>query len=156
MKHPILNAACALLLAGSSAWAEIYETTDSEGNKVFTDSPTGAAKIVDLPEANTADGVEVPPAPPAAPAAPARSAIPAAGPQGSRSVDDDDDVYIIGNQYNERVEEEVAREHRNEVLEGEPRHEVLEGETPRENIEREALRHKEHPVATPHRAVNRR
>ena len=39
MKSIATKVACVLLLASGSAWAEIYETTDSEGNKVFTDSP---------------------------------------------------------------------------------------------------------------------
>lgn len=45
----------ALALHGT-AWAQIYETKDAEGNVEFTDSPpTEGAEVVDLPETNVAD-----------------------------------------------------------------------------------------------------
>ena len=164
MKSIAIKVACVLLLASGSAWAEIYETTDSEGNKVFTDSPTGAAEVVDLPKANIADSVEPAPVPPASPARTATK--PAAGNTGEIG---DDGVYIIGDQHNERLEENVARERRHEVLEGERPKEVLDGEAPREVLDAEhrvegadaeAVRKKEGAaegaVARPHRAVHHR
>lgn len=40
----------------NTAWAEIYETTDAEGNPEFSDSPPDAdAEVVDLPKTNLAD-----------------------------------------------------------------------------------------------------
>mgnify|MGYP003667587786 FL=1 len=54
----------ALALTGT-AWAEIYETTDAQGNPVFSDSPgKEGAHVVDLPQTNVAD------APPDIPQAP--------------------------------------------------------------------------------------
>lgn len=48
---------CLVALAlHSTAWAQIYETKDAEGNVEFTDSPaTEGAEVVDLPETNLAD-----------------------------------------------------------------------------------------------------
>ena len=48
---------CLVALAlHSTAWAQIYETKDAEGNVEFTDAPsTEGAEVVDLPETNLAD-----------------------------------------------------------------------------------------------------
>lgn len=48
---------CLVALAlHSTAWAEIYETTDAEGNPDFTDSPPDAdAEVINLPETNVID-----------------------------------------------------------------------------------------------------
>jgi hypothetical protein len=44
------------LILHSTAWAQIYETKDAEGNVEFTDSPaTEGAEVVDLPKTNLAD-----------------------------------------------------------------------------------------------------
>ena len=44
------------LLLHSAAWAEIYETTDAEGNVEFTDSPPDeGSEVVDLQQTNIAD-----------------------------------------------------------------------------------------------------
>ena len=159
MNSIVRKLTCVLLLASCSAWAEIYETTDSEGNKVFTDTPTEAAEVVDLPEANIADSVKPAPTPPTRPASPARTTTtPAAGHSGKV---DDDGVYIIGNERNERVEEKVARERRHNVLDGEAPKEVLDAGHRAEGADAEALRQKEGgatkgAVARPHRAVPHR
>jgi Domain of unknown function (DUF4124) len=48
----------ALALHGT-AWAEIYETTDAQGNPDFTDSPPDAGtEVVNLPETNVIDAPE--------------------------------------------------------------------------------------------------
>ena len=151
MKSMVTKVTCVLLLASGSAWAEIYETTDSKGNKVFTDTPTEAAEVVDLPKANIADSVEPAPAPPASPAR--TPTAPAAGPSGNV---DEDGIYIIGNERNERVEEKVARERRHDVLDGEAPREVLDAGHRAEGADAEALRHQEGAVARPHRAVPHR
>jgi hypothetical protein len=142
-----ISTVLAVVLSGG-ALAEIYETTDSEGNKVFTDTPPSSdAKVVDLPEANIADSVE----PAAQPEAGKR---PAAGQQQEQGEYDDNGVYIIGDADNEEKRREVLEgEPRKEVLEAEQRHEVLDAETPRESGEAEALRHKDRAVeSAPHRA----
>ena len=48
---------CLLALAlNSAAWAEIYETTDAQGNPVFTDSPPSPnAEVIDLQQTNIID-----------------------------------------------------------------------------------------------------
>ena len=48
---------CLLAMAlHSTTWAQVYETTDAEGNPEFTDSPpTENAEVVDLQETNLAD-----------------------------------------------------------------------------------------------------
>jgi hypothetical protein len=156
MRQAIFISTVLAVVLSCGALAEIYETTDSEGNKVFTDTPPSSdAKVVDLPEANIAESVE----PAAQPEAGQR---PAAGQQQEQGEYDDDGVYIIGDADNERLESKIAREKRREVLEGEPRkevleaeqrHEVLDAETPRESGEAEALRHKDRAVeSAPHRA----
>ena len=125
MKQRIFSAILLTALAHSSAWAEIYETTDSEGNKVFSDTPTSDAKVVDVQEATIADAVEPGPEPTPAPQ-PAGGGQAAGNSQGAQS--QDDGVYIIGDSRNERLEEEIARERRHEVLEGEKPKEVLEAD----------------------------
>jgi hypothetical protein len=48
---------CLVALAlHSAAWAEIYETTDAQGNTEFTDSPADeGAEVVELQQTNLAD-----------------------------------------------------------------------------------------------------
>ena len=143
MKQHIFSAILVTALAHSSAWAEIYETTDSEGNKVFTDTPTSEAEIVNVPEANVADAVEPRPTETPSPR-PAAGAQPNGNSEGSQ--EHDDGVYIIGDSRNEQLEEEIARERRHDVLEGEKPHEVLDAEKPG------AVERIEHGAPAPHRA----
>ncbi len=42
------------------ASAQVYKSTDAEGNVVFSDTPTQGGEEVKIPEANVADPVEVP------------------------------------------------------------------------------------------------
>ena len=143
MRQGIISAALLAALACGSALAEIYETTDSEGNKVFTDTPTSDANVVDVQEANIADAVEPGPEPTPAPK-PAGGSQATGNSQGAQS--QDDGVYIIGDSRNERLEEEIAREKRHEVLEGEKPKEVLEAGHPG------AVERVEHGAPVPHRA----
>ena len=41
--------------------AQVYQSTDSEGNVSYSDQPTEGSKPVDVPEPNVGDSVEVPP-----------------------------------------------------------------------------------------------
>ena len=135
----------------SGTWAQIYETTDEHGNKVFSDTPTSGAEVVDLPEANIADSVEPAPRPEkdAAPAAPQTSTAQQPYRQGTQGLGNDDDQYIIADTYEDRLEEKEARERRHEVLDADRPHEVLEADPPRDMRQAEQLKHK---AATPHRA----
>jgi hypothetical protein len=58
-----------LLLWGLSctAFAQVYKSTDAEGNVVFSDTPVEGGEEVNIPETNVADPVEVPAYVPPAP-----------------------------------------------------------------------------------------
>jgi hypothetical protein len=115
MKFPITSLACGLALVLSAAvQAEIYESTDSQGNPVFTDTPTPGAEKVDLPQGNIADSVDMPP--------PASKAV--ASPSQPPSAEDPDNVVVIHDSRSERPEDELSEGRRDEVLDAEPRHEV--------------------------------
>jgi len=62
---------CATLLSSMvlsmGTVAQVYETTDEEGNVSFSDTPTPGAEKVDIHNTNTAESVEVRPYTPAAP-----------------------------------------------------------------------------------------
>jgi hypothetical protein len=45
------------------AGAQVYQSTDEQGNPVFSDSPTPGSEAVEVPEPNLGDAVEVPPPP---------------------------------------------------------------------------------------------
>lgn len=107
------------VLLSYAAQAEIYETTDAQGNKVFTDSPNEGAELVDLPDANIADSVKPMPRPEPGPET-SVSRPPPAQPA--------DQITIIGNDDYDRLESRIAREKRREILDGEPRREVGDGE----------------------------
>ena len=51
-----------LLLRGSScaAFAQVYESTDAEGNKSFSDTPSAGSQEIIIPETNTGNAVKVP------------------------------------------------------------------------------------------------
>ncbi|MFA9421617.1 MAG: DUF4124 domain-containing protein [Gammaproteobacteria bacterium] len=51
-----------LLLLGSSctAFAQVYQSTDSEGNTSFSDTPSAGSQEIIIPETNTGDAVKVP------------------------------------------------------------------------------------------------
>jgi hypothetical protein len=57
MRYLELFAGCLVALAvQSTAWAQIYETTDAQGNPVFTDSPpSSGAEAIDLQQTNIID-----------------------------------------------------------------------------------------------------
>ena len=51
-----------LLLLGSSCtvFAQVYQSTDSEGNTSFSDTPSAGSQEIIIPETNTGDAVKVP------------------------------------------------------------------------------------------------
>ena len=57
MRHlKTLSICLATLALQSAAWAEIYETTDAQGNPEFTDSPPGPdAEVINLQQTNIID-----------------------------------------------------------------------------------------------------
>jgi hypothetical protein len=59
----VLNVFIALPLLGFSltAHAQVYQSTDADGNVLFSDQPTPESKEVKVPETNVGDSVDVPP-----------------------------------------------------------------------------------------------
>ena len=57
MRYLNTLATCLVALAlHSTAWAQVYETKDAEGNPVFTDTPpTDNAEVIDLQQTNIVD-----------------------------------------------------------------------------------------------------
>jgi hypothetical protein len=160
MTGKLIGPTLLIVLLSKGAWGQIYKTTDEEGNTVFTDiPPSEKSEVVDLPAANIADSVE--PAPRPAPQPETRKSP--SGPE-SDEVDPQpgDNVTIIGDTHNDRLEEQLAREKRHDVLQAKPPREVLEGERPKEIIDADPPRdvrkadHLEHRAPPVHRAKPRR
>jgi hypothetical protein len=59
----ILNAFIAIPLIGFSlaAHAQVYRSTDADGNVTFSDQPTPESEKVNVPAPNVGDSVDVPP-----------------------------------------------------------------------------------------------
>jgi hypothetical protein len=60
----------ALLAINFPALAQVYKSTDADGNVVFSDEPSAGSEQVDVPEPNVGDAVKVPEAAPAPAPAP--------------------------------------------------------------------------------------
>ena len=132
-----MNALACIIAIGLSniAVAEIYETKDAQGNTVFTDTPTGSAQKVDLPETNVADAVKEAPHP-----TPQARAKPTPGTGQATGQATDGDVTVIHDNRNERLERELAEQRPHEVLKAEKRHEVGDAEAIRKVGDVEGVR----------------
>ena len=140
MKVSMTALACIIAICLSNiAMAEIYETKDAQGNTVFTDTPTGSAQKVDLPETNVADAVKETPR-----ATPQASAKPTPGAGQATGQAPDGDVVVIHDNRNERLERELAEQRPHEVLEAKKKHEVGDVEGVREGVREGA-----HPAVHP-------
>ena len=114
----------------SQAQTKVYESTDAEGNPVFTDTPSEGATSVEIPQTNVATPVE--PGPPAAAVPEARAA-----PAGVVAAPEEQSGIIIVNRDEEehREGDRWRTEHTEDgdILSQEPRHEqleeVIDGET---------------------------
>jgi hypothetical protein len=139
MKLSITCLACILAMALSMVVrAEIYESKDSEGKPVFTDTPTAGAEKVVLPQENIADAVEVPPAAKAIEApAPGISST-------SKETAGHSDVVVVPDSRNERLESELAADRPHEVLEAEKPYEVGDNPSAEELERREQAREGEY------------
>ena len=60
-----------LLSLSSSAFAQVYQSTDEQGNTSFSDTPSAGSTEIKIPETNTGDAIEVPPPEPDPKPAPA-------------------------------------------------------------------------------------
>ncbi len=98
--------------------ADIYETTDDEGNPVFSDQPAAGAENVTPPPANVADPVAPGPATDAADSAD----------DATQGKTEKPTVIFAPDAHNEEVESEFRSGERHEVREAEPRREVPEAE----------------------------
>jgi hypothetical protein len=118
MKFPGTFLACltAFTLSGS-AWAQIYESRDAEGNPVYTDTPAAAEKEIYLPKSNIADAVKE---------SPDETPAPAASPSATGGVEGRSTTTITHD--DPEAQRERGNEGRHEVLDAEPRHEVGDDE----------------------------
>ena len=53
---------CAAISTGqrNTAFAQVYQSTDADGNIVFSDTPTPSSQEIQIPEPNLSDAVKVP------------------------------------------------------------------------------------------------
>jgi hypothetical protein len=146
MKYPVTFTVGLLLLAAQSAsWAEIYKTTDADGNPVFTDAPVDASSsAVELPETNISD------APPQAPG----DAGPASSPAGQKTpaTTHSTEHFLDPNagrfeEHERRVQEQERTPYENLV--GEEPEGTIDGEAPHQT-EGGAAPHETEGGAEPH------
>jgi len=138
-----LPACCVALALSCGVQAEIYESTNAQGNPVFTDKPTAGAEQVDLPQENIADAVTMAPEPVSVdePAAPEQSAV---------RPEESGNVTVIPNTRNEELERGVAADMPYEVgdipseEEMQRREESMRGEYTDENGNRVRVEHRGH------------
>ena len=144
MKILIALPACGVALALSwGVQAEIYESTNAQGNPVFTDTPTAGAEQVDLPQENIADAVKMSPEPMSVDE-------PAAAEQSAVRPEESGNVTVIPNTRNEELERGVAADMPYEVgdipseEEIQRREESMRGEYTDENGNRVRVEHRGH------------
>ena len=148
MKILITLPACCMALALSWAvQAEIYESTNAQGNPVFTDTPTAGAEKVDLPQENIADAVRMAPQPEPVDA----SATPVAAlPEPAVRPEESENVAVIPNTRNEELERGVAADMPREVgdipseEEMQRREDAMSGQYIDENGNRVRVEHRGH------------
>ena len=49
-----------ILATSNTAFAHVYQSTDADGNTVFSDTPTPGSQEIQIPETNLSDAVKVP------------------------------------------------------------------------------------------------
>ena len=122
MQRTILTLVAFLYCTGSGlVLGQVYETRDTEGNPVFSDTPSPEAQEVAVPQTNISK--------PTAPSADneSRPETPEAGRPAQG------DIVIIGDKEVQRTNEYIDNEGRREVRDAGERHEVLEAE-PRHEV----------------------
>lgn len=157
MKTLVASLLCLTALMPALASAQIYESTDDEGNTVFTDVPSGSAEKVELQAPNIAD------APPEAPATSEgdAAAVPALTNGDDGDEDDEPTIVTIPNSHNEEMADEVLdgkrrtvrnADEREEFSDADPRREIMDAEPRRDVLEADERR--EVRDAQPRREVN--
>jgi len=122
--------ALSILLAATAvqhaAWAQIYETTDAQGNPEFSDTPSGPnAEVVDLPQTNI---IDAPPAEPQEDSAQQTVVDEQAPEQQNNTVI----LHDADNDQDEVYDDDLRRERAFERRDPAAPDEVLDGEAPRE------------------------
>ena len=101
-----------LLCSSYSVFAQVYKSTDAEGNVTFSDTPSTGSEAVQVEETNVADPVKVPEnlfeSPPPAP----EVAKPPAPPEVTVENRDDDDGRLRRPRAARRIEHHRRNEHR--------------------------------------------
>jgi hypothetical protein len=103
------------LLLGLSftAFAQVYKSTDAEGNVTFSDTPATGSEAVQVEETNVADPTKVPENTTPTPAPEPKVSKQEAPPEGVISADDDnDDKYIRPRGARRAVHHHHRRHHR--------------------------------------------
>ena len=122
----IITICLTILGLHGTAWAEIYETTDAQGNREFSDSPAGpGAEAIDLQQTNIADAPPEEPQQVSAPQSVADQQVPEQ--ENSTTIiydrqDSEDKVY----------DAYLRRDQAFERMDPAAPHEVLDAEAPRE------------------------
>jgi len=49
-----------ILATSNTAFAHVYQSTDADGNTVFSDTPTPGSQEIQIPETNLSDAVKAP------------------------------------------------------------------------------------------------
>jgi hypothetical protein len=130
MEGKLAAIACAVFLnVSASAFGQVYETRDAEGNPVFSDSPSQGAEEISLPQTNVSDTAWETTVPGGAP-----PSADSSGPQTTATSGGKDSgkVVVIGD------DDDAQRE--NEFIDNEGRREVLDAERPKEVLEAEHRR----------------
>ena len=85
-----------LLSLSCTTFAQVYKSTDAEGNVTFSDTPSTDSEAVQVEETNLADPVEVPAnaAPAPAPEVTQQEAPLQPTPEPAVESDDDDNYYV--------------------------------------------------------------
>ncbi len=80
-----------LFFASATALAQVYQSTDADGNTVFSDQPLPGGVEVDVNPPNVADPMAIPVAPPEAPARPEPQPSTQQQPENVERIYEDDD-----------------------------------------------------------------
>ena len=105
---------CLTVASTTAALAEVYQSTDADGNTVFSDKPMPDSVEIDVEPPNVADPFAIPAAPAELPEKPEPQPEPTTQQQiesGDRSYDDDDDYIRRGRRWR-RVGPRHPRPHR--------------------------------------------
>lgn len=109
------------LVLHSTASAQIYESTDAQGEPEFSDTPTQGAEVVDLPETNLAEPPAEQPAAPEQTRPAHEQGMPASDGGGEEGENVDGTVYYGGDEVDSpRVQRRVDKDRIDNALPGDP------------------------------------